>query len=139
MKSARSLKTADERMVAHKNLLEKYKGIFLTGLGQRMDKIIGADTHHGQSASPTNGGRPVATSASVAYQKCPDCDGTKSIKEESACDQCNGQGQIEKVKLGLNGASRHVISKCANCNGTGVATKKTPCATCKGKGKIRVK
>ena len=139
MKSARSLKTADERMVAHKNLLEKYKGIFLTGLGQRMDKIIGADTHHGQSASPTNGGRPVATSASVAYQKCPDCDGTKSIKEESACDQCNGQGQIEKVKLGLNGTSRHVISKCANCNGTGVATKKTPCATCKGKGKIRVK
>jgi len=139
MKSARSLKTADERMVAHKNLLEKYKGIFLTGLGQRMDKIIGADTHHGQSASPTNGGRPVATSASVAYQKCPDCDGTKSIKEESACDQCNGQGQIEKVKLGLNGTSRRVISKCANCNGTGVATKKTPCATCKGKGKIRVK
>lgn len=139
MKSARSLKTADERMVAHKNLLEKYKGIFLTGLGQRMDKIIGADAHHGQSASPTNGGRPVATSASVAYQKCPDCDGTKSIKEESACDQCNGQGQIEKVKLGLNGTSRRVISKCANCNGTGVATKKTPCATCKGKGKIRVK
>ena len=139
MKSARSLKTADERMVARKNLLEKYKGIFLTGLGQRMDKIIGADAHHGQSASPTNGGRPVATSASVAYQKCPDCDGTKSIKEESACDQCNGQGQIEKVKLGLNGTSRRVISKCANCNGTGVATKKTPCATCKGKGKIRVK
>ena len=139
MKSARSLKTADERVVARKNLLEKYKGIFLTGLGQRMDKIIGADAHHGQSASPTNGGRPVATSASVAYQKCPDCDGTKSIKEESACDQCNGQGQIEKVKLGLNGTSRRVISKCANCNGTGVATKKTPCATCKGKGKIRVK
>ena len=139
MKSARSLKTADERVVARKNLLEKYKGIFLTGLGQRMDKIIGADAHHGQSASPTNGGRPVATSASVAYQKCPDCDGAKSIKEESACDQCNGQGQIEKVKLGLNGTSRRVISKCANCNGTGVATKKTPCATCKGKGKIRVK
>ena len=139
MKSARSLKTADERMVARKNLLEKYKGIFLTGLGQRMDKIIGADAHHGQSVSPRNGGRPVATSASVAYQKCPDCDGTKSIKEESACDQCNGQGQIEKVKLGLNGTSRRVISKCANCNGTGVATKKTPCATCKGKGKIRVK
>ena len=139
MKSVRSLKTADERMAARKNLLDKYKGIFLTGLGQRMDKIIGADARHGQSVSPTNGGRPVAMSDSVAYQKCPDCAGTKYIKEELACDQCNGQGQIEKVKFGLNGTSRRVISKCVNCNGTGVATKKTPCATCKGKGKVRIK
>ena len=139
MKSVRALKTADERMAARKNLLDKYKGIFLTGLGQRMDKIIDADTHQGQSAAPTNGGRPVATSASVTYQKCQDCDGTKYIKEEAVCDQCNGQGQIEKVKLGLNGTSRRVISRCANCNGNGVAIKKTPCATCKGKGKIRIK
>ena len=139
MRSVRSLKTADERMAARKNLLDKYKEIFLTELGQRMDKIIGANAYHGQSTSTTNGGRRVAASASGSYQKCPDCDGAKYIKEESACDQCNGQGQIEKVKLGLNGTSRRVISKCANCNGTGVAIKKTPCATCKGKGKVRVK
>ena len=139
MKSARSLKTADERMAAREKLLDKYKGIFLTGLGQRMDKIIGVDTTKGKSAAPINGGRPVAAGASVSYQKCPDCDGTKYIKEEAECNQCNGQGQIEKVKLGLNGTSRRVTSRCANCNGNGVAIKKTPCATCKGKGKIRVK
>ena len=139
MQSVRSLKTADERMAARKNLLDKYKGIFLTGLGQRMDKIIGSDTRQGQSAAPTNGGRAVATSASASYQKCPDCDGAKYIKEEAVCDQCKGQGQIEKVKFGLNGTSRRVINKCANCNGNGVATKRTPCATCKGKGKIRIK
>lgn len=139
MKSACSLKTADERMAARKNLLDKYKGIFLTGLGQRMDKIIGVDTPQGKSTAPMNGGNGVAAGASSAYQKCVDCDGAKYIKEEAECNQCNGQGQIEKVKLGLNGTSRRVISKCANCNGTGVATKKTPCATCKGKGKIRVK
>lgn len=138
MRSVRSLKSADERMSAREKLLNKYKGIFLTGLGQRMNKIIGADTPQGQSAAPTDGGQPVAAGASVAYQKCPDCDGTKYIKEEAVCNRCNGQGQIEKVKLGLNGTSRRVINKCANCNGNGVATKKTPCATCKGKGKIRI-
>lgn len=139
MKSVRSLKTADERMAARKNLLDKYKGIFLIGLCQRMDKIIGTDTTQGQSTASMNGGHNVAAGASSNYQKCTDCDGAKYIKEEAVCDQCNGHGQIEKVKLGLNGTSRRVISKCANCNGTGVATKKTPCATCKGKGKIRVK
>ena len=138
LRSARAIKISEERMAAREKLLDKYKGIFLTGLGQRMDKIIGVDAPQGKSAAPIKGGNGVAAGASSAYQKCVDCDGAKYIKEEAVCDQCNGHGQIEKVKLGLNGTSRRVINKCANCNGNGVATKKTPCATCKGKGKIRI-
>ena len=138
MKSVRSLKTADERMAAREKLLDNYKGIFLTGLAQRMNKIIGVDASQGQFAASKNGGQAVAASASGSYQKCPDCDGEKCIKEEIECNQCNGQGQIEKVKLGLNGTSRRALSKCTKCNGKGVITKTTPCATCKGKGRIRV-
>ena len=138
MKSVRLLKTADERMAAREKLLDNYKGIFLTGLAQRMNKIIGVDTTQGQSATPPKGGHSVAASTPISFQQCPDCDGAKYIKEEAMCNQCNGQGQIEKVKLGLNGSSRRALSRCAKCKGKGVITKTTPCATCKGKGRIRV-
>lgn len=100
-------------------VLNTYRKKFLTELSARMDNIINKD----------NG--------KVKLAKCPSCNGLKYIKDEMTCNQCNGQGNQEKVKLGLNGTSRRVVGKCTQCKGKGKTTKMKRCTTCNGMGRVR--
>lgn len=131
MRSARSLKTADERAVVRENLLSKYKGMFLISLSQRMNKIINSTETQESPVDATND--KLSTTSHIT---CPNCKGLRYIKEAVECSKCRGQGKVTNVSRGFGGTIS-TLRQCPQCNGKGIETKRSPCETCKGKGRLK--
>ncbi len=67
---------------------------------------------------------------------CGDCSGTGagSGTQPVTCSECNGRGQVQRVRQSLLGQMM-TTSPCARCSGTGQVIV-TPCPTCSGDGRV---
>ena len=67
---------------------------------------------------------------------CTDCGGTGagSGTQPVTCSECNGRGQVQRVRQSLLGQMM-TTSPCARCSGTGQVIV-TPCPTCSGDGRV---
>jgi molecular chaperone DnaJ len=67
---------------------------------------------------------------------CTDCSGTGagSGTQPVTCSECNGRGQVQRVRQSLLGQMM-TSSPCSRCNGTGQVIA-TPCSTCSGDGRV---
>ncbi len=67
---------------------------------------------------------------------CGDCGGTGagSGTQPVTCSDCNGRGQVQRVRQSLLGQMM-TTSPCNRCSGTGQVIA-TPCATCSGDGRV---
>jgi molecular chaperone DnaJ len=76
---------------------------------------------------------PVTLRTAVA---CGDCAGTGagSGTQPVTCADCNGRGQVQRVRQSLLG-QMVTTSPCPRCSGTGQVIV-TPCATCNGDGRV---
>ena len=65
-------------------------------------------------------------------ETCPNCVGTGAEPgtQPIRCPECNGQGQVRRVRQSMLGSFVNV-STCPRCQGTG-ETVNTPCSTCHG-------
>lgn len=69
---------------------------------------------------------------------CDDCDatGAGSGTRPVTCSECNGQGQVQRVRQSLLG-QMVTATPCTRCGGLGEIIT-TPCETCRGEGRITV-
>lgn len=69
-------------------------------------------------------------------QRCDDCDGTGAGSGTKAvtCADCNGSGQVQRVRQSLLG-QMVTTAPCPRCGGLGEVVV-TPCATCRGEGRV---
>jgi molecular chaperone DnaJ len=67
---------------------------------------------------------------------CTDCHGTGagSGTQPVTCSECNGRGQVQRVRQSLLGQMM-TTSPCGRCGGTGQVIA-TPCPTCSGDGRV---
>ncbi|HEX2784794.1 MAG TPA: molecular chaperone DnaJ [Ilumatobacteraceae bacterium] len=68
--------------------------------------------------------------------RCEDCDGSGagSGTQPVVCSECNGRGQVQRVRQSLLG-QMVTASACPRCGGLGQVIV-TPCATCTGDGRV---
>ncbi len=68
--------------------------------------------------------------------RCDDCDGSGagSGTQPVTCSECNGRGQVQRVRQSLLG-QMVTASACPRCGGLGQVIV-TPCPTCKGDGRV---
>jgi molecular chaperone DnaJ len=71
-------------------------------------------------------------------QRCEDCEGTGAGggTKPVTCVECNGTGQIQRVRQSLLGQMM-TTAPCQRCGGLGEVVV-TPCPTCRGEGRITV-
>ena len=71
-------------------------------------------------------------------QRCADCDGTGAGAgtKPVTCVECNGSGQVQRVRQSLLG-QMVTTSPCPRCGGLGQVVV-TPCPTCRGEGRVTV-
>jgi molecular chaperone DnaJ len=67
---------------------------------------------------------------------CTDCGGTGagSGTQPVTCSECNGRGQVQRVRQSLLGQMM-TMSPCTRCSGTGQVIA-TPCQSCNGDGRV---
>jgi molecular chaperone DnaJ len=67
---------------------------------------------------------------------CTDCGGSGagSGTQPVTCSECNGRGQVQRVRQSLLGQMM-TMSPCTRCSGTGQVIA-TPCPTCAGDGRV---
>jgi molecular chaperone DnaJ len=70
---------------------------------------------------------------------CPKCDGKRSASgsEPDTCSQCNGSGQVAKVKS-MGFMQFQTVSTCGKCRGQGIQIT-DPCKKCNGQGRVNKK
>ena len=69
-------------------------------------------------------------------QRCADCDGAGAAPgtEPVTCSECNGRGQVQRVRQSLLG-QMVTSAACGRCGGLGQVVV-TPCPTCRGEGRV---
>lgn len=69
-------------------------------------------------------------------QRCNDCSGSGAAPgtEPVTCSECNGRGQVQRVRQSLLG-QMVTTAACPRCGGTGQVVV-TPCPTCRGDGRV---
>jgi molecular chaperone DnaJ len=69
---------------------------------------------------------------------CPDCDATGAGNgtQPVTCSECNGAGQVQRVRQSLLG-QMVTASPCGRCGGMGQVIT-SPCETCRGQGRVTI-
>ena len=102
-----------------------------TGPPRGQDLEVVADIEFAQAVFGATVGVTVRTAL-----RCDDCDGTGagSGTQPITCSECNGRGQVQRVRQSMLG-QMVTSSVCPRCGGLGQVVV-TPCPTCSGEGRV---